>query len=150
MSLFQKALITDYYMECSKCTLHAKMHCFVMRYVVMYSWWQATEEDITCFLCAWDMCTRGHHRSIHGYSMLTGGFRLVFDSATGLAGLATKLSVLSRSRLSFTLPAKPAKPANFFLLFINRLQNVPKRAKYANAVFFPQKMFIIRWTLDFM
>jgi hypothetical protein len=33
--------------------------------------------------------------------------RVVFDSATGLAGLATKLSVSSRSRLSLTQPAKP-------------------------------------------
>jgi hypothetical protein len=41
-------------------------------------------------------------------------YRLEFDSVTGLAGLAAKLSVFSRSRLSLTQPAKLAKPAKVF------------------------------------
>jgi hypothetical protein len=60
---------------------------------------------------------------------------LVFDSATGLAGLATKLLVLSRSRLSFTQPTKSAKPAKFFCCTFTVL----KRAKNANWDNFPKK-----------
>jgi hypothetical protein len=71
---------------------------------------------------------------------------LVFDLATGLAGLATKLLVLSRSRLSFTQPAKPAKPAKFFCFSFTVHKPPQKGAKYANAyIFFEQ---CLSWSMD--
>jgi hypothetical protein len=75
------------------------------------------------------------------------GYVIVFDSATGLAGLATKLMVLSRSRLSFTQPAKQAKPATFFCCSFEIHKTFQKGQKNHKWGLFPQKMFIMKYGL---
>jgi hypothetical protein len=65
--------------------------------------------------------------------------QLVFDSATGLVGLATKLSVLSRSRLSFTPPAKPSKPAKLFCYLLTVHKTFQKGRNIQMQIFFPPK-----------
>jgi hypothetical protein len=78
-------------------------------------------------------------------------WEVVFDSATGLAGLATKLTVSSRSWLSLTEPAKPAKPAKVFCFLLSKYIKHPKKGKICKSRFFPQKnAYHEVWTLDWM
>jgi hypothetical protein len=75
----------------------------------------------------------------------------VFDSATGLAGLATKLMVLSRSRLSFTQPAKQAKPATFFCCSFEIHKTFQKGQKKPQmGIISPKNVYHEVWTLDWM
>jgi hypothetical protein len=70
---------------------------------------------------------------------------VVFDSATSLAGLATKLSVFSRSRLSLTQTAKPAK---FFCSWLS-VRKTSQKGRICKTRFFPHKIVHLVWTLDF-
>jgi hypothetical protein len=72
---------------------------------------------------------------------------LVFDSPTDLAGLATKLSVLSRSRLSFTQPAKMAQPAKFFCGSLTVHQLSQKGQNVLIHICLPQKCLL--WRMDY-